>query len=136
VTSRSGRATKSCSRASRAEPARPPGEDADQERRDAARPLEGTRTPGPVARPLGSLAARLGRWDLCEELFGRTLRYSDALGSPTLRALTELEHARALSGHPHAAERARGRSLLDAAGRKPLAATSIAVQLDPAAPGR
>ena len=51
------------------------------------------------------LASALDRWSECHELFDEALAYTDRLRSPVLRALTELDYARALRADPRAGER-------------------------------
>jgi hypothetical protein len=70
---------------------------------------------GSLARPLGVLAALLGRWSECDELFERALAYCTSLRAPALRALTELDYARALREHPRASTRRKRERLLASA---------------------
>jgi tetratricopeptide (TPR) repeat protein len=67
---------------------------------------------GSVARPLGSLAALLGRADECDALFEKALAHADRLRSPVLRAWTELDYARALRGRSQSSARTKRRKLL------------------------
>ena len=68
---------------------------------------------GSVARPLGSLAAALGRWPESRALFAEALEHAQTLRSPVLRALGELDQARALRAHPRAGERREAEWLLE-----------------------
>jgi DNA-binding winged helix-turn-helix (wHTH) protein len=62
---------------------------------------------GLIARPLGSLAALLGRWDEAERHFAQASRHACALRAPILSVQVQLDHARALTRHPDAEERLR-----------------------------
>ncbi len=53
---------------------------------------------GSVARPLGRLAALLGRWDEAEALFSQAIADNARMGAPGLVAHAQLHFARALRG--------------------------------------
>jgi eukaryotic-like serine/threonine-protein kinase len=70
---------------------------------------------GPVARPLGTLAALCGRSCESRDLLDRAVLHARTLGSPVLEVMAELEHARALRSAPRTSAARRDRPELAAA---------------------
>jgi hypothetical protein len=66
---------------------------------------------GSVARPLGALSARLGRWEQAEACFVRARAHARDLRAPVLQALADTDWALALRLHSDARERRRGEAL-------------------------
>jgi hypothetical protein len=66
---------------------------------------------GIVARPLGALSARLGRWEQAEACFVRARAHARDLRAPVLQALADTDWALALRLHSDARERRRGEAL-------------------------
>jgi hypothetical protein len=67
---------------------------------------------GQVTRPLGSLAALLGRRDESEAHFASALAYARALRSPVMVAMVQIDHAEALAAHGSPADALRCSALL------------------------
>jgi DNA-binding winged helix-turn-helix (wHTH) protein len=78
---------------------------------------------GSVAAPAGALAATLGLWPECEDLFEQALACHESMRAPALVVWTQIDYARALLRHPRPRQRARGQRLLETAARmaQPLA---------------
>jgi hypothetical protein len=70
---------------------------------------------GPLARPLGSLAALVRDWDDSDQLFEIARAASRTLRSPVFETWTDLDQGRALQGHPGSAERRRGARMVETA---------------------
>ncbi len=70
---------------------------------------------GLLARPLGTLAALLGRDGEARELLALAVRHAESLASPVLEALVELELARVQRCGPRASRRPHDRPQLEAA---------------------
>jgi DNA-binding winged helix-turn-helix (wHTH) protein len=70
---------------------------------------------GAVARPLGRLAALLGRWSEAETHFERAMAAETRLGSPHLLAHSQRDFAESLLGRGEPRFTARAAELLDAA---------------------
>jgi hypothetical protein len=66
-----------------------------------------------MARTLGTLAAALGEWGQSEDFFARAAAHNESFRAPVLTVWSELEHARALHGHPRGVERRRAERLLE-----------------------
>jgi tetratricopeptide (TPR) repeat protein len=72
---------------------------------------------GSVARSLGALAATLGMWPECEELFDLALASNEALQAPALVVWTQIDYARVLLRDPRPRQRAKGQRMLELAAR-------------------
>jgi hypothetical protein len=72
---------------------------------------------GSAARPLGALAATLGMWPECEELFDLALESNAALRAPALVVWTQIDYARVLLRAPRPRQRAKGERMLALAAR-------------------
>lgn len=68
---------------------------------------------GAVARTLGMLAARLGKWDSAERHFEYALEANARLGSPLWVARTQYDYARALGARANGRDRKRARILAE-----------------------
>lgn len=62
---------------------------------------------GSAARPLGTLCARLGRWEEADGYFAQALEHARSLDAPVLQALADTDRVLAFRAHPDAAERLR-----------------------------
>jgi len=72
---------------------------------------------GSVARPLGRLAALLGRWESAEDLFARAIAENSRMGAPGLAAHAQRDFAGALQARGDRGDRDKADNLLSEAAK-------------------
>jgi tetratricopeptide (TPR) repeat protein len=85
---------------------------------------------GSVARPLGRLAALLGRWDEADELFTAAIAANQRMGAPGLVAHTQAHYARALRARREPGDLDKA-DVLDDAATEAAAALGLTSLLEP-----